>query len=87
LVEERPPGSLKPQAWFESLPDEPIHFCGDGADRYREFISRPAWVYCNMSLYLAATVAEMVVAGRCGPLQPLYVRRTDAELARERVGS
>jgi hypothetical protein len=38
-----------------------------------------------MSLYLASTIAEMAAAGHCGPLQPLYVRRTDAEIARERV--
>jgi tRNA threonylcarbamoyladenosine biosynthesis protein TsaB len=83
LLEQRAPGAFKPEAWFESLPNERIYFCGDGAGRYVEFINRPAWEYYKMDLYLAATVAEMAAMGKCGPLQPLYVRRTDAEVARE----
>ena len=85
LSEERPPGVLTPKAWFESLPDDAIHFCGDGAVRYREFITRPKWFYYNMGLYLASTIAEMAAAGQYESLQPLYVRRTDAEMARERL--
>jgi len=85
LAEERPPGVFNPQVWFESLPDGDIYFCGDGAARYREFITRPNWFYYNMGLYLASTMAEMAAAGKCESLQPLYVRRTEAEMARERL--
>jgi len=85
LVEQRAPGAFKPESWFQFLPDEAITFCGDGAARYREFISRPAWLYYNMDLYLAGAIADMAANGHFGPLQPMYVRRTDAEIARERV--
>ena len=83
LVEERPPAVLKPELWFASLPDTRIHFCGDGALKYQSFIDRPDWVFCNMDLYLAVTMASLAATAHCGPLEPLYVRRTDAETALE----
>jgi tRNA threonylcarbamoyladenosine biosynthesis protein TsaB len=85
LMEVQAPGAFHPESWFQSLPDSRIYFCGDGARRYREFLTKPAWVYYNMSLFLAETIAEMAEGASSGPLKPLYVRRTDAEIARERV--
>src|SRR5262245_34873165 len=82
LIEEQPPGVFPPEAWFASLPDS-IHFCGDGAKRYRELISRPQWSYCDMPLYLATAVAQMTTSESCGLLEPMYIRRTDAEILRE----
>jgi tRNA A37 threonylcarbamoyladenosine modification protein TsaB len=88
LVEERPPVVLKPAEWFASLPRRPLIFCGDGAIRYRAWIAEnPEWSIHPTDLYLASTVAEMALAARCGPLSPLYVRKTDAEIARESIGS
>ena len=40
-----------------------------------------------MGLYLASTIADLAAAPSCGPLKPLYVRKTDAEIARESIGS
>jgi tRNA threonylcarbamoyladenosine biosynthesis protein TsaB len=83
LVEERPPVVLKPELWFASLPDSRVHFCGDGALKYRSFVNRPGWLFYDMDLYLAVAMAHMASTVHCGPLEPLYVRRTDAETALE----
>jgi hypothetical protein len=39
-----------------------------------------------MDLYLASTIAELASTSNSGPLAPLYVRKTDAEIARESIG-
>lgn len=85
LVEEQPPVVLKPGQWFSSLPRKRIVFCGDGALRYRAMIEQvPEWKTHRMSLFLATTIAELAITRHAGPLEPLYVRKSDAELARER---
>ena len=87
LVEDRPPVVLKPAQWLASLPRQPLIFCGDGAHRYRSLIEeQPGWSVHFMDLYLAATIAELAVMPNSGPLTPLYVRKTDAEIALEGVG-
>ena len=88
LVEEHPPVVLKPAEWFASLPRQPLIVCGDGAIRYRELMEdKREWRIHPMDLYLASTIAEMAATLNCGPLAPLYVRKTDAEIARESIGS
>ncbi len=88
LVEERPPLVLKPAEWLASLPREPLVFCGDGANRYRPLLEgEPEWSIHSMDLYLASTIAELAAMPNSGPLAPLYVRKTDAEIARESIGS
>ena len=88
LVEEQPPVVLKPAEWLSSLPRAPLIFCGDGANRYRSLIEEePEWSIHPMDLYLASTIAELADTPNSGPLAPLYVRRTDAEIARESIGS
>src|SRR5262249_21157949 len=87
LVEERPPVVLKPAQWLASLSRVPVIFCGDGAYRYRALIQEQAgWSIHSMDLYLASTIAELAVMPKSGPLAPLYVRKTDAEVAVESVG-
>ena len=87
LVEDRPPVVLKPAQWLASLPREPLVFCGDGAYRYRSLIQeQPEWSVHSMDLYLASTIAELACMPNSGPLTPLYVRKTDAEIALESVG-
>ncbi len=84
LVEERPAVVLKPVEWFASLPCQRVIFCGDGAVRYRSLIEeRPEWGVHPMHLYLASAIAELVATPNCKPLKPVYVRKTDAEIARE----
>jgi tRNA threonylcarbamoyladenosine biosynthesis protein TsaB len=84
LVEERPPVVLKPADWFGSLPQESIVFCGDGAIRYQDLIPPQAgWQLRHVDLYLARAMAEIALSSGRGPLQPLYVRKTDPEIARE----
>jgi tRNA threonylcarbamoyladenosine biosynthesis protein TsaB len=85
LIEDQAPTVMKPEEWFRALPDSPIVFCGDGAIRYREFIHRQAWSIHEMDLYLAGAVARLAVSSNRGPLSPLYIRRTEAEIARERA--
>ena len=88
FVEERKPVVLKPAQWLNTLPDAPLAFCGDGAIRYRSLIEcRPGWVIHPMDLYLASTIAELALTSNSGPLAPLYVRKPDAEIARESIGS
>jgi tRNA threonylcarbamoyladenosine biosynthesis protein TsaB len=87
LVEERAPVVLKPAEWFASLPPEPVVFCGDGVYRYRSLVENQAgWTVHEMDLYLAATIATLAARPGVGPLAPLYVRKTDAEIALESVG-
>jgi tRNA threonylcarbamoyladenosine biosynthesis protein TsaB len=88
LVEERAPVVLKPAEWLASLPRAPIIFCGDGARRYRSLIEQEAgWSINSMDLYLASSIAELADTPNSGPLAPLYVRKTDAEILREGIGS
>ena len=87
LVEERPPVVLKPAEWLDGLPKQSLIFCGDGAVRYRSLLERGDWRTHSMDLYLASTVAELAVTPNAGPLAPVYIRKPDAEIARESVGS
>lgn len=88
LVEERPPVVLKPAQWLSSLPQVPLVFCGDGAARYSALIEgQPGWRIHTMDLYLASAIAELALTPNSGPLAPFYVRKPDAEIARESVGS
>jgi tRNA threonylcarbamoyladenosine biosynthesis protein TsaB len=88
LVEEQPPVVLKPAQWLCSLPKKRITFCGDAAIRYRSLIETEAeWRIHWMDLYLASTIAELATTSNSGPLAPLYVRKADAEIAREGIGS
>ena len=85
VTEVRPPAVMPPADWFASMPEsEAIVFCGDGVLRYRQFVSRPEWSVREMDLYLASAVAQLAGSGASGPLAPLYVRRTEAEIAQER---
>jgi tRNA A37 threonylcarbamoyladenosine modification protein TsaB len=87
LVEDRPPVVLKPAQWLESLPRQPMVFCGDGSYRYRLLIEeQPMWRIHSMDLYLASTIAELAGMPDSEPLTPLYVRKTDAEIAFESIG-
>jgi len=87
LVEDRPPVVLKPAQWLASLPREPLVFCGDGAYRYQSLIeTQHGWSVHSMDLYLSSTIAELACLPNSGPLAPLYVRKTDAEIALEGVG-
>jgi len=88
LIEEQKPVVLKPAQWLSSLPEVPLVFCGDGAIRYSSLIEgRPGWTIHPMDLYLASTIAELALTSNSGPLAPLYVRKPDAETARESIGS
>jgi tRNA threonylcarbamoyladenosine biosynthesis protein TsaB len=87
LVEDRPPVVLKPAEWFGSLGPGPRILCGDGTSRYRSLTGeQPEWRIHSMDLYLASTIAELAAMPDTGPLAPLYVRKTDAEIAIESIG-
>jgi len=83
LIEAHPPVVLKPAEWFASLPRIPIVFCGDGAIRYWDSVPlSPGWELQRVDLYLARAMAEIALTLGRGPLAPLYVRKTDAEISR-----
>jgi len=84
LKEVRQAAVMAPTEWFTSLPSAPVVFCGDGAVRYRDLITRSEWSLREIDLYLASALAEMALLPDRGPLSPLYVRRTEAEIAHER---
>jgi hypothetical protein len=76
--------------WHGELGQETCVFAGDGAVRYRSTIAARASSILESPL-LAPWVARLgaigAARGLAGPphaLQPLYVRRPDPELARER---
>ena len=88
LVEEQAPVVLKPAEWVASLPRQPLIFCGDGALRYRSLLEgERQWEIHSMDLYMASTIAELATTSNSGPLVPMYVRKADAEIAREGIGS
>jgi tRNA threonylcarbamoyladenosine biosynthesis protein TsaB len=84
LISVRQPEVRSPAEWFAALPPVPIAFCGDGILRYGEFAQKPEWSVVQTDLYLAAALAELATHPGREPLSPLYVRRTEAEIAKER---
>jgi tRNA threonylcarbamoyladenosine biosynthesis protein TsaB len=84
LVQQLPPVCVELSEWLRAAPSGVIHFLGDGALRYRASLNNPAWRVHDTDPYLAGAVAAMTDASQYGRLEPLYVRRTDAEMARER---
>ena len=84
LTEMVPPAVLPPQDWLTALPDRPLAICGDGALRYRELITNPLWSVVTPDLFLAAAIGRLAASENRGPLSPLYVRRSEAEVVRER---
>jgi tRNA threonylcarbamoyladenosine biosynthesis protein TsaB len=83
LVEVQPPVVLAPERWLHSLPDEPVELCGDGAERYSFLCGGANRFLRRVDPFLAPAVAGLAMQGG-GRLEPLYVRRTDAEVTRER---
>ena len=87
LIEALEPAVFKPSEWFERLPRVPVLLCGDGAARYYESGSvNPAWELRRVDPYLARAIAEIALTPARGPLQPLYIRKTDAELGQRPGG-
>ena len=92
----QPPTSLSPEAtlaaWRPSLTGERIVFTGDGALRYRAVVERqlgPAAEIPAGVPPLAGCIGRLAAAHpdravRPHAVVPLYVRRPDAELARDR---
>lgn len=71
--------------------DAPVVVAGDGAEKYAAQWTAAGWVSAQPVMTLAEAAAGLVAAGRftAGPphaARAMYVRRTDAELMRERGG-
>jgi tRNA threonylcarbamoyladenosine biosynthesis protein TsaB len=84
----------KPELAIRSIPEgESALFIGDGALRYEaQIVAQPHVGHCilpapaALAPYLASIGISRARLGAAGPphaLQPLYVRRSDAELARQ----
>ena len=96
LRELTPPSSASPDAtlhaWRDLLGETPVVFAGDGAVRYRQAIAAqaggaeildPAPPLAGEAGRIAAAHPERAVAPN--DIVPIYVRRPDVELARERA--
>lgn len=73
--------------------DRPVVIVGDGAVRYRDVFARalPRATIAEAPMTLAEAAARLAMArpamaGAPHALRPIYIRRPDAELARERAG-
>jgi len=88
------PVVAKPEAILDRLANQPALFIGDGARTYQDKIQQrtgsPAALAQTPMPLLAGTIAtiagEIASTGAYAPphaIRPLYVRRTDAELARD----
>ena len=96
LRQQTPPASAAPDAtldaWRDLLGGAPLRFAGDGAIRYRQAIVArvpgaeildPAPALAGEAGRIAAAHPERAVAPNA--IVPIYVRRPDVELARERT--
>ena len=85
LIELRAPTVLKPAQWLSTLPAEPVVFCGSGVGMIKPGIGEHSeWEVTPVSPYLATAVAEISVTASREPLEPLYVRPSDAEVNQSR---
>lgn len=82
--------------WASRLGDAPLVCAGDGARRYRSAIdaARPGAIILDALPPLAAAMIPLALVaaarGEAGPphaIRPLYVRRPDAEIARDRAAA
>ena len=86
------PVVARPEILLESMRGQPTLFLGDGALTHRDVIARvmgdAARLADPAAPSLAGTIAVLASGARPGDhpahaIRPLYVRRTDAELARD----
>jgi tRNA A37 threonylcarbamoyladenosine modification protein TsaB len=85
LIEVAAPAVLQPGELFQTVGDGPLVFCGPGAEAHRTAIEqRSRWRLEPGSGDLARTLARMVTRAHREPLEPLYVRKTSAEIERSR---
>lgn len=86
-----PPGDVLAR-WAAIGVDEGIRVTGDGATRYRTLIEERGWTPDDRTPLVAPGIARLAARRAAsgpvpgpGAVRPLYVRRPDAELARERA--
>ena len=81
LVEQTRPVVLPPGDWFSRLPAQGVVFCGtSGLEAHFGDADRRM---VPVDPYLAVTIGRMAVTSNQEPLEPLYVRPSDAELERQ----
>ena len=86
LVELRHPVVLKPAEWFSCLTERRVLFCGkDVSDAFPTDHPR-GWKVVSIDPYLSATIARMASTPNREPLEPLYVRKSGAEVRRNESG-
>ena len=84
LVEQERPVVMPPAEWISRMESESVVFCGTGAlDTHFAGTSGPKM--CSVDPYLAHTIGLMAVTSNVEPLEPLYIRPSDAEIERRRV--
>lgn len=76
LIEKLAPVVLKPTDWFSNLKEKRIIFCAKEPSNLSVSCSLPeGWQMIRSDPYLSVSIARMAVTSRCGPLEPLYVRK------------
>jgi tRNA threonylcarbamoyladenosine biosynthesis protein TsaB len=79
--------------WGRDLEGRTVAFVGDGAVRYESTLTGPGLSVVpssELAPWIARLAIRLSARGLAGPphaLQPLYVRRPDAEIARDRTAS
>ena len=91
-VELSPPVLAAPEAWLAALPACPVRFVGDGALAYRDLLRERRgegalpgtgpWFLAPALGLLGARRLQDPAAARARPLEPVYLRPSDAELGR-----
>ena len=80
LIELRAPTVLQPAEWLSQIPGGPTVFCGTGTGIIRsEILGTPEWKIVDSNPYLAVAVAQLTATQNREPLEPLYIRPSDAE--------
>ncbi len=87
LVELRHPVVLQPAEWFSCLTESRVLFCvGDTSDARLPTEHPGEWEVVSIDPYLSVTIAGMASTSNREPLEPLYVRKPDAEVKRNESG-
>jgi tRNA threonylcarbamoyladenosine biosynthesis protein TsaB len=91
-VELIAPALARPESWLASLPACPVRFVGDGARAHRELLSTSRgspslpgsgpWFLAPALGLLGGLRLQGPARGRARPLEPVYLRPSDAELGR-----
>lgn len=87
LVVLREPVVQKPAEWFSCVPTSRVIFCvGNSSETLFPTDHPSGWEVAAIDPYLSPTIARLALTSNREPLEPLYVRKANAE-AKKNEGS